>query len=97
MPVGYAADGPDEITSSRSEDAVSETTDLIESYDADTTPITCDIIDGDLLAELRATAEAELGGIDAVVASQGVISRKPLLSIGDDDFSSVPISRSVTS
>ncbi|WP_114576615.1 SDR family NAD(P)-dependent oxidoreductase [Saliphagus sp. LR7] len=86
MSVGYAADGADVIASSRGADAVSETADLIESHGADTTRVTCDVTDGDSLEELRETAEAELGGIDAVVASQGAISRKALLDIEDDDW-----------
>ncbi len=86
MAVGYAADGADVIASSRGEDAVSETADLIESHGADTARVTCDVTDGDSLEELRETAEAELGGIDAVVASQGAISRKALLEIEDDDW-----------
>lgn len=86
MAVGYAADGADVIATSRGEDAVAETAELIEGQGADTARVTCDVTDADSLAAVRETAEAELGGVDAVVASQGAISRKPLLEIGDDDW-----------
>lgn len=86
MSVGFAADGADVIATSRGEDAVSETADLIESHGADTARVTCDVTDSDSLEAVREVAEAELGGIDAVVASQGAISRKALLDIEDDDW-----------
>lgn len=86
MAVGYAADGANVIASSRGESAVEETADLLEEHGAETARITCDVTNRDSLEALRQTAEAELGGIDAVVASQGAISREPLLEIGDEDW-----------
>ncbi|MFC4987553.1 SDR family NAD(P)-dependent oxidoreductase [Saliphagus infecundisoli] len=86
MSVGFAADGADVIASSRGADAVEETADLIEDHGADTARVTCDVTDGDSLEALREVVEDELGGVDAVVASQGAISRKSLLDIEDDDW-----------
>ena len=74
------------VATSRSEDAVAETADAIESYGVDTARVTCDVTDRPTLDELRERTVDELGGIDVVVASQGAISRESVLGIGDDDW-----------
>jgi NAD(P)-dependent dehydrogenase (short-subunit alcohol dehydrogenase family) len=84
--LGFAAEGADVIATSRSEDAVAETADAIQEYGVDTARVTCDVTERETLDALRETAQAELGGIDTVVASQGAISRESVLGIDDESW-----------
>ncbi|OVE85848.1 SDR family NAD(P)-dependent oxidoreductase [Natronolimnobius baerhuensis] len=84
--VGLAADGADVIATSRSEDAVNETADLLEDQGATTARVTSDVTDPDSLEALREVVEDTLGGVDIVVSSAGAISRERVLEISDDDW-----------
>ncbi|SDK54423.1 SDR family NAD(P)-dependent oxidoreductase [Natronorubrum texcoconense] len=84
--VGFAADGADVIATSRDEQKVEETADLLEDRGATTARVTCDVTDRESLERVREVAEETLGGIDIVVASQGAISRETVLGIEDDDW-----------
>ncbi|MWV40915.1 SDR family NAD(P)-dependent oxidoreductase [Natrialba sp. INN-245] len=84
--VGFAADGADVIATSRSEDRVDETADLLEDHGARTARVLCDVTDRDSLERVREVAQEALGGIDVVVASQGAISREDVRKIDDADW-----------
>ena len=84
--LGFAADGADVVATSRDAEKVDETATAIEDLGARTARVTCDVTDAATLEAVRETAEDELGGVDAVVASQGAISRESVLDIGDDDW-----------
>ncbi|NGM67770.1 SDR family oxidoreductase [Natronolimnobius sp. AArcel1] len=84
--VGLAADGADVIATSRSEDAVNETADLLEEQGATTARVTSDVTDPDSLENLLEVVEETLGGVDIVVSSAGAISRERVLEISDDDW-----------
>ncbi|WP_247004449.1 SDR family NAD(P)-dependent oxidoreductase [Halosolutus gelatinilyticus] len=84
--LGFAADGADVVATSRSEDKVDATADLLEDRGANTARVTCDVTDRESLENVRETAEEALGGIDVVVASQGAISRDTVLEISDDEW-----------
>ncbi|WP_459810268.1 SDR family NAD(P)-dependent oxidoreductase [Halopiger thermotolerans] len=84
--VGFAADGADVIATSRSEDAVDETADLLEERGATTARVTCDVTDPESLENLREVAEETLGGIDVVVSSAGAISRDTVVDISEDEW-----------
>lgn len=84
--LGFAAEGADVIATSRCESVVEETADAIEAYGVNTACVTCDVRDMSTLDRVRETAVEEFGGIDAVVASQGAISRESVLDIDDDDW-----------
>lgn len=87
--LGFAADGADVIATSRRESAVAETADRIEALGAETARVTCDVTEPDTLEDLRDVAEAELGGVDVVVPSQGAISRETVLGISDEEWDRV--------
>lgn len=84
--LGFASEGADVVATSRREDAVVETADAIEDRGARTARVTCDVTDGETLAELRETTLEALGGIDVVVASQGAISRETVRGVDDADW-----------
>lgn len=87
--LGFAAEGADVIATSRNKRKVEETATIIEKRGVNTAQVTCDVTDEETLHHVRETATNELGGIDVVVASQGAISRKPILSINDDEWEHV--------
>lgn len=84
--LGFASEGADVVATSRTETAVEETADAIESYGVDTARVTCDVTDADSLERVREATVDALGGIDIVVSSQGAISRKSVLGIDDGDW-----------
>lgn len=84
--LGFASEGADVIATSRGEDKVEETATRIEDRGADTARVTCDVTDPASLDRVRETAEAEFGGIDVVVASQGAISRETVEDISDEEW-----------
>lgn len=84
--LGFAADGADVIATSRNDAKVEETAAAIADRGATTARVTCDVTDADTLDHVRETAVDELGGIDAVVASQGAISRESVMEIDDDEW-----------
>ena len=87
--LGFAEEGADVVATSRGESAVDETAAALAERGATTTRVTCDVTDGDSLAEVREAAVETMGGIDVVVASQGAISRKTVREIGDEDWDQV--------
>ena len=84
--LGFANEGADVIATSRDEEKVAETADVIEDCGAGTARITCDVTDQDSLDAVCETAVKEFGGLDIVVASQGAISRETVLGISNDDW-----------
>jgi NAD(P)-dependent dehydrogenase (short-subunit alcohol dehydrogenase family) len=84
--LGFAAEGADVVATSRDEERVDATARAIEQRGAETTRVTCDVVDADSLARVREETIDELGGVDVVVASQGAISRASVLDITDDDW-----------
>lgn len=84
--LGFASEGADVVATSRREEKVEETAAMIEDRGADTARVTCDVTDADSLDRVRETTEAEFGGIDVVVASQGAISRESVEDISDEDW-----------
>lgn len=86
MALGFASEGADVIATSRRESAVEETADEIESLDAETARVTCDVTDPESLEQVRETAVEAFGGLDIVVASQGAISRETVLNVDEDSW-----------
>jgi NAD(P)-dependent dehydrogenase (short-subunit alcohol dehydrogenase family) len=84
--LGFAAEGADVVATSRDEERVDATARAIEQRGAETTRVTCDVVDADSLARVREETIDELGGVDVVVASQGAISRASVLDVTDDDW-----------
>lgn len=84
--LGFAADGADVVATSRRDENVEETAALVEERGARTARVTCDVTDRESLEDVRRVAEETLGGIDVVIASQGAISREPVVDVGDDDW-----------
>ena len=87
--LGFAADGADVIATSRRAEVVDETADMIEAYGGQTARVTCDVTDRDSLASVRDVALDTYDGIDIVVASQGAISRDPILEISEAEWDRV--------
>ncbi|WP_276256861.1 SDR family NAD(P)-dependent oxidoreductase [Halomontanus rarus] len=87
--VGFAADGADVIATSRGEEKVEATAELLEEQGAQTARVTCDVLDQESLANVRAVAEETFGGVDVVVASQGAISRETVAGISDEEWDRV--------
>ncbi|WP_128906084.1 SDR family NAD(P)-dependent oxidoreductase [Halorubrum amylolyticum] len=89
LAVGFAADGADVIATSRSRDRVEETAALLSERGAETASVTCDVTDRESLRAVRSRAEEVLGGVDAVIASQGAISRESVRDVGDGEWDGV--------
>lgn len=87
--LGFASEGADVIATSRSQEKVETTATALEERGATTARITCDVTEAATLERVRETATEKLGGIDAVVVSQGAISRETVLDIEADDWDRV--------
>lgn len=87
--LGFANEGADVIAASRREEAVDTTATELENRGATTARVTCDVTEQETLERLRDTAVDTLGGIDAVVLSQGAISRETVLDIDEDQWNRV--------
>lgn len=86
---GFAADGADVVATSRRPDAVAATSDRLEELGAATVRQPVDVTDPASLGDLRDAIRDEFGDIDIIVTSQGAISRKALIDIDDDAWSTV--------
>ena len=75
---GFAADGADVVTSSRSADDVAETAAGLRSLGAETIEQSCDVTDRGSLVDLRDATIDALGRIDVLVTSQSYIARSNL-------------------
>lgn len=87
--LGFGSEGADVIASSRSEEKVETTATALEERGATTTRVTCDVTEASTLERVREAAIEELGGIDAVVISQGAIARETILEIEEEDWERV--------
>lgn len=87
--LGFAADGADVITTSRSEEKVAEAAAEIREFGAETAEVTCDVTDRSSVEELCEVAIDALGSIDVLVNSAGGNISKPLMEITDEDWRTV--------
>ncbi|EMA54413.1 SDR family NAD(P)-dependent oxidoreductase [Halococcus salifodinae] len=87
--VGFAADGADVVASSRTESAVAETAEELQSAGAETVVQPCDVTDRESLVALRDQVVEELGGVDVLVTSQSAIARDPIASVSENDWATV--------
>lgn len=87
--LGFGSEGADVIGTSRSEEKVDTTAAALEERGATTTRVTCDVTEASTLERVRDAAIEELGGIDAVVISQGAIARETVLEIDEEDWERV--------
>lgn len=87
--LGFGSEGADVIGTSRSEEKVDTTAAALEERGATTARVTCDVTEASTLERVREAAIEELGGIDAVVISQGAIARETVLEIDEEDWERV--------
>ena len=87
--LGFAADGADVVASSRRESAVARTATQLRELGARTLECPCDVTDRTSLEHLRDQVREKFGEVDILVASQGAISRQPLLTISEEEWDRV--------
>jgi len=87
--LGFASEGADVIATSRTPETVASTADALRERGAETAEVTCDVTDPDSVEHLQETAEETLGGVDAVVASQGAIARSRMTEVGEEEWDRV--------
>lgn len=84
--LGFATEGADVIATSRDEEKVAKTASALKNRGACTVQVTCDVTNPESLERVRDVALDTFGGIDTIVASQGVISRECVLDISKKDW-----------
>lgn len=84
--LGFAAEGADVIATSRSREKVASTTEAIRDRGGETTEVTCDVTDRESIEALGERATSALGGVDAVVNSQGAIARRRVDEVTEDEW-----------
>ena len=87
--LGFAADGADVVATSRTADAVEETAADLRELGADTVEVTSDVTDRESLRALRDATVDALGGVDALVTSQGAIARARVDEVSDAEWDRV--------
>ena len=82
----FAAEGADVVATSRRSDAVDDVADEIRSLGADTASVTCDVRDGDSIANLYDVASDSIGDVDVLVNSAGSVAKAPVTEMEMEDW-----------
>jgi NAD(P)-dependent dehydrogenase (short-subunit alcohol dehydrogenase family) len=89
LALGMAAAGADVVASSRSDEAVRETTAEIAGLGRRTLELGSDVSDRGSLEALRTKVEAELGPVDVLVNSAGLTKRVPTLEVTEETWNHI--------
>jgi len=87
--LGFASEGADVVATSRTPEKVATTAEALRERGAETAEVTCDVTDPDSVEHLREATVETLGGVDAVVASQGAIARTRVTEVGEEEWDRV--------
>jgi NAD(P)-dependent dehydrogenase (short-subunit alcohol dehydrogenase family) len=84
--MGFAARGAQVIVTGRQRETLEKTAAELQSGDQRVRAVTCDVADGESIAELVAAVLAEFGRIDTLVNVAGVNRRKRADEFTEDDY-----------
>ena len=84
--LAFADDGADVVATSRSEEAVEETADMLHSRGATTTTVACDVREMASIERLYETVTDEVSEVDVLVNSAGSVTKEPITSMAMSDW-----------